>query len=270
MAPTTTCRRWRRWHDPATGGCPRDGHRRHHPGRGPAAAADAHALGAVRGRRSREHRLHRRGHGRDARRPDLSGGPALGGLPTTTTTIGTAIAASLIALFMLRRAPHRPAVGAGGRRARRGRGVRLGPRRLDPAPTARERLHRFRQRSGQPRPLHRRRHGHAGSAGVGVRPGGVGDDRRRGHRAEPHRSSRGARRCARVPGAGRAVPADGRLHRPGVDRFGDPAPPRAVRARRSIGPAEPDGRPRRLPPCARSWPGRRSRSRSCRWSPRRS
>jgi MFS family permease len=33
---------------------------------------------------------------------DLSGGAALGGLPTTTTTIGTAVAASLIALVMLR------------------------------------------------------------------------------------------------------------------------------------------------------------------------
>ena len=33
---------------------------------------------------------------------DLSGGAALGGLPTTTTTIGTAVAASLIALLMLR------------------------------------------------------------------------------------------------------------------------------------------------------------------------
>jgi MFS family permease len=33
---------------------------------------------------------------------ELSGGPALGGLPTTTTTIGTAVAASLIALVMLR------------------------------------------------------------------------------------------------------------------------------------------------------------------------
>ena len=33
---------------------------------------------------------------------DLSGGAALGGLPTTTTTIGTATAASLIALVMLR------------------------------------------------------------------------------------------------------------------------------------------------------------------------
>ena len=33
---------------------------------------------------------------------ELSGGPALGGLPTTTTTIGTALAASLIALVMLR------------------------------------------------------------------------------------------------------------------------------------------------------------------------
>ena len=34
---------------------------------------------------------------------ELSGGAALGGLPTTTTTIGTAAAASLIALVMLRR-----------------------------------------------------------------------------------------------------------------------------------------------------------------------
>lgn len=34
---------------------------------------------------------------------ELSGGAALGGLPTTTTTIGTATAASLIALVMLRR-----------------------------------------------------------------------------------------------------------------------------------------------------------------------
>jgi MFS family permease len=33
---------------------------------------------------------------------ELSGGAALGGLPTTTTTIGTAVAASLIALVMLR------------------------------------------------------------------------------------------------------------------------------------------------------------------------
>jgi MFS family permease len=33
---------------------------------------------------------------------ELSGGPALGGLPTTTTTIGTAVASSLIALVMLR------------------------------------------------------------------------------------------------------------------------------------------------------------------------
>lgn len=33
---------------------------------------------------------------------ELSDGPALGGLPTTTTTIGTAVAASLIALVMLR------------------------------------------------------------------------------------------------------------------------------------------------------------------------
>jgi MFS family permease len=33
---------------------------------------------------------------------DLSGGAALGGLPTTTTTIGTAVAASIIALVMLR------------------------------------------------------------------------------------------------------------------------------------------------------------------------
>ena len=33
---------------------------------------------------------------------DLSGGAALGGLPTTTTTIGTAVAASLIAMVMLR------------------------------------------------------------------------------------------------------------------------------------------------------------------------
>jgi MFS family permease len=33
---------------------------------------------------------------------DLSGGPALGGLPTATTTIGTAVAASLIAFVMLR------------------------------------------------------------------------------------------------------------------------------------------------------------------------
>ena len=34
---------------------------------------------------------------------DMSGGAALGGLPTTTTTIGTAVAASLIAMIMLRR-----------------------------------------------------------------------------------------------------------------------------------------------------------------------
>jgi MFS family permease len=33
---------------------------------------------------------------------DLAGGAALGGLPTTTTTIGTAVAASLLALLMLR------------------------------------------------------------------------------------------------------------------------------------------------------------------------
>ena len=33
---------------------------------------------------------------------DMANGPALGGLPTTTTTIGTAVAASLIALIMLR------------------------------------------------------------------------------------------------------------------------------------------------------------------------
>src|SRR5688572_11612639 len=33
---------------------------------------------------------------------DMAGGPALGGLPTATTTIGTAIAASLLALVMLR------------------------------------------------------------------------------------------------------------------------------------------------------------------------
>jgi MFS family permease len=34
---------------------------------------------------------------------EMSGGAALGGLPTTTTTIGTAVAASLIAMIMLRR-----------------------------------------------------------------------------------------------------------------------------------------------------------------------
>ncbi len=33
---------------------------------------------------------------------EMAGGPALGGLPTATTTIGTAIAASLLAFFMLR------------------------------------------------------------------------------------------------------------------------------------------------------------------------
>ena len=230
---------------PAGGGHSGDGDRGADPRRRPPAPAEADELGPLHRRRVGEHRLHRGRDGRNvgrrgdvgrrgARRPahdDDDDRDRCGGEPDRDDHAAPW-------------PPDRPAARARGRDPRRRHRVRLDPRRLDPAAAPRQRLHRLRQRGREPRPLHRRRHGDAGTTCVGPRPGRVGHDDRRGHRSEPGGSRRRDGRRPWLPRARRVVPADGLLHRPGLDRVRVPAAPGAVCAGRSVGPAR-SGRPAR-------------------------